>query len=63
MKKDPRLATTPEDYAKQLTLALQIRDKLSETNEGVIRIREIRKQLEDYAQARATSASPMRPRS
>ena len=31
-----------------MTLALQIRDKLSETNEGVIRIREIRKQLEDY---------------
>jgi DNA-binding transcriptional MerR regulator len=48
VKKDPRLSTTPEDYAKQLSLALQIRDKLSETNEGVIRIREIRKQLEDY---------------
>ena len=48
MKKDPRLATTPEEYAKQLTLALQIRDKLSETNAGVIRIREVRKQLEDY---------------
>ena len=46
--KDPRLDTTPEDYARQLSLALQIRDKLSETNEGVIRIREMRKQLEDY---------------
>jgi hypothetical protein len=48
VKKDPRLTTTPEDYAKQMSLALQIRDKLSATNEGVIRIREIRKQLEDY---------------
>jgi hypothetical protein len=48
VKKDPRLTTTQEDYAKQVTLALQIRDKLSATNEGVIRIREIRKQLEDY---------------
>ena len=48
VKKDPRLSTTPEDYAKQLSLALQIRDKLSATNEGVIRIRELRKQLEDY---------------
>jgi photosystem II stability/assembly factor-like uncharacterized protein len=46
--KDPRLSTTPEDYARQVTLALQIRDKLSETNQGVIRIREVRKQLEDY---------------
>ncbi len=33
VKKDPRLSTTPEDYAKQLSLALQIRDKLSEANE------------------------------
>jgi photosystem II stability/assembly factor-like uncharacterized protein len=49
VKKDPRLETTPEEYAKQLALALQVRDKLSETNEAVIRIREVRKQLEDYA--------------
>ena len=52
MKKDPRLSTTPEDYAKQVTLALQIRDKLSATNEAVIRIREVRKQLEEYTQRR-----------
>jgi photosystem II stability/assembly factor-like uncharacterized protein len=48
VKKDPRLTTTSEDYAKQVSLALQIRDKLSETNAGVIKIREARKQLEDY---------------
>ena len=48
VKKDPRLSTTPEEYTKQVTLALQIRDKLSETNEGVIRIREMRKQLDEY---------------
>jgi hypothetical protein len=49
LKKDPRLATTPDEYARQITLALQVRDKLSEANRGVIRIREARKQLEDYA--------------
>jgi len=49
VKKDPRLQTTPEDYAKQLSLSLQLRDKLSETNEGVIKIRELRKQLDEYA--------------
>jgi len=49
VKKDPRLTTTPEEYTKQVTLALQIRDKLSDTNEGVIRIREVRKQLDEYA--------------
>ncbi|MGA2144250.1 MAG: glycosyl hydrolase [Bryobacteraceae bacterium] len=49
LMKDPRLATTPEEYAKQLTLALQIRDKLSETNAAVIRIRAVRKKLDEYA--------------
>ena len=49
VKKDPRLATTSEEYARQLTLALQVRDKLSETNEGVIKIRALRRQLDDYA--------------
>jgi hypothetical protein len=49
VQKDPRLETTPEEYARQLALALQVRDKLSETNEAVIRVREVRKQLEDYA--------------
>ncbi len=49
VKKDPRLSTTDEDYAKQLSLAIQIRDKLSEANNGVIKIREIRKQVEEFA--------------
>ncbi len=49
VKKDPRLDTTPEDYAKQLSLSIQVRDKLSDTNDAVIRIRELRKQLDDYA--------------
>jgi photosystem II stability/assembly factor-like uncharacterized protein len=48
VEKDPRLTTTPEDYAKQLSLALQIRNKLSETNQGVIEIRQLRAQLEPY---------------
>ena len=48
LKKDPRLSTTPEEYTKQVTLALQVRDKLSETNEAVLRIRQIRTQLQDY---------------
>ncbi len=48
VKKDPRLTTTPEEYTKQITLALQIRDKLSETNASVVKIREVRKQLDDY---------------
>src|ERR1700730_9617556 len=32
VKPDPRLATSPADYAKQLEFGLKIRDKLTETN-------------------------------
>ena len=47
LKKDPRVTTTPEQYAAQLELELQIRDKLSQTNAAVIEIREVRKQIEE----------------
>jgi photosystem II stability/assembly factor-like uncharacterized protein len=50
VKKDPRLSTTPEEYARQLEVALQIHNKLSQSNDAVIRIREIRKQLDEYAE-------------
>ena len=50
VKKDPRLITTHDEYARQLEVALQIHNKLSQTNEAVIRIRDIRKQLDDYAE-------------
>ena len=48
MLKDPRLDTTPDDYARQLSLSLQVRDKLTETNDAVVRIRELRAELEPY---------------
>jgi photosystem II stability/assembly factor-like uncharacterized protein len=47
VKSDPRLTTTPADYARQLELGLKIRDKLTETNNAIIQIRDIRKQVED----------------
>jgi photosystem II stability/assembly factor-like uncharacterized protein len=47
--KDPRLDTTADDYARQLSLSMQLRDKLTETNDAVMRIRELRAQLEPYA--------------
>ncbi len=48
VKKDPRLTTTPEEFASQLALALQIRDKLTIVNDDIIHIRDIRKQLDGY---------------
>jgi hypothetical protein len=49
VKKDPRLTTTSDEYARQLEVALQIHHKLTQTNEAVIQIRDIRKQLDEYA--------------
>ena len=48
IKKDPRLTNvTEDDLAKQFALAIQVRDKTSEANETVIRIRELKKQLKE----------------
>ncbi len=47
VKPDPRLTTTPADYAKQLDLGLKIRDKLSETHNAIIQIRDVRRQVDD----------------
>jgi photosystem II stability/assembly factor-like uncharacterized protein len=47
IKPDSRLTITPADYAKQLELGLKIRDKLSETHNAIIQIRDVRKQIED----------------
>jgi photosystem II stability/assembly factor-like uncharacterized protein len=47
VKPDPRLTTTPADYAKQLELSLKIRDKLTETHNAIIQIRDARKQVDD----------------
>jgi photosystem II stability/assembly factor-like uncharacterized protein len=47
VKADPRLTTTPADYAKQLDLSLKIRDKLTETHNAIIQIRDVKKQIDD----------------
>jgi hypothetical protein len=47
VKPDPRLAATPANYAKQLELQLRIRDKLTETHNAIIQIRDVRKQVDD----------------
>jgi len=49
LKADPRVNTTPEEYRKQLALALEIRDKLTASNQAVIDIRAAKKQLDSYA--------------
>ncbi len=47
IKSDPRVTTTSAEYGKQLELLLKIRDKLSETHNAIIQIRDVKKQVED----------------
>ncbi|HET7113324.1 MAG TPA: hypothetical protein VFI57_06755, partial [Pyrinomonadaceae bacterium] len=47
IKTDPRLNTSAADYAKQAELGLKIRDKLTETHNAIIQIRDVRRQVED----------------
>ena len=47
VKVDPRLSSTPADYAKQFELHLKIRDKLSEAHNAIIQIRDVRRQVDD----------------
>jgi hypothetical protein len=49
VRKDPRLSTTQEEFEKQLSLLLQIRDKLTETHEAIVQIRDLRQQAEGAA--------------
>lgn len=47
--KDPRAPTTPDDFQKQLALALQVQKKLSQSNQAVLDIQNATKQLAAYS--------------
>lgn len=47
VKPDPRISASPADFAKQLEFGLRIRDKVSDTHNAILQIREVRKQLDD----------------
>ena len=54
LKKDPRLTSvTQEDLDKQQAFSLQLRDKLSDTHKGILRLRDTRYRRQDQRQ-RAT---------
>ena len=47
VKPDPRMQTTTADYQKQLELGLKIQAKLNEAHNSIIKLRDVRKQVED----------------
>ncbi len=59
IKPDPRLATSTADYAKQLDLSLRIRDKLSETHNAIIQIRDVKKQIDDLVKRVGPQSRPI----
>src|SRR5262249_4107618 len=59
VKPDPRLTTTAADYAKQLDLSLKIRDKLSESHNAIIQIRDVKKQIDDLLKRVGSQSKPI----
>jgi hypothetical protein len=49
IKKDPRISTTEADFAKQFELLMKIRDKLTDTHNAILQIRDVRAQVDDLA--------------
>ncbi|HEV2828757.1 MAG TPA: hypothetical protein VGW76_14255, partial [Pyrinomonadaceae bacterium] len=47
VKADSRLSTAASDFAKQLEFGLKIRDKVTETHNAILQIRDVRKQVDD----------------
>ncbi|MFP4082223.1 MAG: WD40/YVTN/BNR-like repeat-containing protein [Candidatus Aminicenantes bacterium] len=45
-KKDPRLSTTQKEFQEQFDILIKIRDKLTEVNRAVNRIRSVEKQMD-----------------
>ena len=47
LKADPRLLTTQEDFQKQFDLRMKVHNKLTETHDALLEIRDIRKQFDE----------------
>ncbi len=55
--KDPRVDATQEDFDAQFELAIQLRDKISETHDNINRLRSARSQVEEWAKRAKGSAA------
>jgi hypothetical protein len=48
IRKDPRISATQEELDAQFELLIEVRDKLSETHDSINRIRNIKRQLDEW---------------
>ena len=59
--KDPRVAASQEDLEAQFQMLVEIRDKVSETHDGINRLRRVRQQVDQWV-SRAHGPSRRRRR-
>jgi photosystem II stability/assembly factor-like uncharacterized protein len=59
VREDPRVTATPADLRAQHDFLIGIRDKFSEANEAIARIREVRKQLADVKKRAGKDEKPL----
>ena len=55
--KDPRVAATQEDFQAQFDLLIKIRDKVSETNASVVKLRSVKRQVDEWTRRAAGHSS------
>jgi photosystem II stability/assembly factor-like uncharacterized protein len=55
--KDPRVAASQADFDAQFALLIQIRDKLSETHDAIVKLRSIQQQVDAWVQRAAHHAA------
>ena len=60
VRADPRVAVSPADLRAQLELLLAVRDKLNELYRGVVRLREVRAQVEAWRKRLSDQAEVVR---
>ena len=60
IRKDPRIAVTPEELQAQFDLAMRIRDKLSAAHDAVNELRSVRRQVDEWV-ARAKGGAGAQP--
>ena len=56
--KDPRVKTTQEELQTQFDLLMTLRDKLTETHESVLKIRGIKRQVDEWVKRAEDSSAP-----
>jgi hypothetical protein len=57
IKKDPRLSWSDTELTAQFTLWMKVRDRISETTDAVLRLRDIRRQVDERAHRGSQTAT------